>query len=103
MLLFLGITYLEGQAPQYYVAIYVAKVAVVSYALFLCRSTFRDIKWEPKWILPSVLIGGVLAAIWIGVEKNVAYPHFFGSRSAFNPFDEIQKEPLRWAFIVIRM
>jgi hypothetical protein len=102
MVLFLALTALEGQVPHLYVPLYIAKVVVVAAALVYFRSVWREIKFEGKWVLPSIALGVALCAIWIGIEKNLRYDHFLGERTAFNPFTEIDDPAMRAAFFGFR-
>ena len=102
MVLFLAITFIEGEFVQYYVPIYIAKVVIVTAALVYFRSVWKEIKFEAKWVLPSIVIGIALCAMWIGIEKNFAYAHFLGERSAYNPMTEIDDPALRAAFFGFR-
>jgi CAAX prenyl protease-like protein len=103
MALFLGLTYLEGEMPQHYVWIYFAKVAVVGIALIVFRETWKDIRFEAKWILPAAVLGVVLCALWVWIEKQVQYPHFLGERTAFDPYASIADDTTRTAFIAVRL
>ncbi|MEI8282513.1 MAG: CAAX prenyl protease-related protein [Armatimonadota bacterium] len=100
MALFLGLTALEGQSPANYVWIYFAKVAVVVAALVWAKPTWRDIKFDAKQIPLAVVVGLVLFAVWVGIER-IAYPHL-GQRTAYNPFEKIPDAGLRTAFIAVR-
>ncbi|MGI8922949.1 MAG: CAAX prenyl protease-related protein [Fimbriimonadales bacterium] len=102
MAIFLGITALEGQLEEHYVWIYFVKVLLTGAALFYFRETWKDIRFEPKWIVPSVVVGLTLCAVWIWVDKNVAYPHFLGSRTGFNPYEKIADDGLRSVFLAVR-
>ena len=101
MIIFMAMTYAEGKFPEYYVPMYIAKVLIVLGALVFFRSTWREIKIEPKWIAPSVVIGIALCALWIGIEKNLVYPHI-GERTGFNPFEKIEDPTMRAAFFAFR-
>jgi CAAX prenyl protease-like protein len=102
MVLFLAITFAEGEFMDNYVPIYIAKVVVVAIALIIFRSVWKEIKVDAKWIFPSIAIGVALCAVWIGIEKYISYPHFLGERTAFNPFERIENEGLRAAFFGFR-
>lgn len=101
MALFLGITYAEGKDPEHYVWIYFAKIAVVVAALIWARPTWKDIKWEPKQIPLAAVLGLVLFAVWVGIEKYIQYPHL-GDRSAYNPWEKVSDPALRSAFVAVR-
>jgi len=102
MALFLGLTFAEGEFPDQYLLLYIAKVIVVLFTLILFRSTWREITFDAKWIAPSVVIGIVLCAVWIGIEKNLPYKHFLGVRTAFDPFSEIGNDGMRALFFGFR-
>ena len=101
MALFLGITFAEGQSPANYVWTYFAKVVIVLGALVWAKSTWRDVKVDVKQIPLAVVVGLVMFAIWVGIEKFVHYPHL-GDRAAYNPFEKIPDAGLRTAFIAVR-
>ena len=100
MALFLGLTYAEGLSPANYVWIYFAKTVVVLAALVWAKPTWRDIKWEPKLMPLSVVLGLILFAVWVGLEK-LHYPHL-GDRTAYNPWEKIADPSLRLAFVAVR-
>jgi CAAX prenyl protease-like protein len=100
MALFLGITYAESKVPDQYVWLYFGKIAVVVAALVWARPTWKDVKWEPKFIPIAIVIGVVLCAVWIGLER-ISYPHI-GDRSAYNPWEKIPDAGLRAAFVAVR-
>lgn len=99
--IFLGVTFLEGQYPKAYVPIYFAKIALVICALIWARSTWKDVKWEPKYLPLGVVVGLVLFGVWIGLEKYVHYPHM-GDRTAYNPWEQIPDAGMRSAFLAVR-
>lgn len=101
MALFLGITALEGQIPNYYVWVYFAKVVVVVAALIWAKPTWKDLKFEPKWIPVAVAVGLLLFAAWVGIESYLSYPHL-GERTGYNPWEKIPDEGMRMAFIGVR-
>lgn len=102
MVLFLAFTFAEGQRPDLYVPLYIAKVVVVLAALIFFRSVWKEIKFDATWILPSALIGVALCAAWIGIEKYVPYTHFLGERTAYDPFAKIDDPAMRAAFFGFR-
>jgi CAAX prenyl protease-like protein len=102
MILFIGMTYAESKFPEQYVQLYIAKVIVVLAALILFRSTWREIKFDSKWILPSVFIGVALCAAWIGIERSVQYKHFLGERPGFDPLTQIDSDAMRAVFLSFR-
>lgn len=99
---FLAVTMAEGQFPDDYVWVYFAKIILTGGALIWARSTWSDIKWTPKYIPISIILGVALCAIWIAIEEFVPYAHM-GERTAYNPFEKIPDEGLRMAFISVRM
>jgi CAAX prenyl protease-like protein len=79
-----------GASPSAAYALgYVAKIAVVALVAWFCRATWADLRpWpRPGWVALSVVLGLVVAALWVGLEGY--YPRFswMGTRSGFNPAD----------------
>lgn len=100
--IFLVITFLEGQSPENYVWIYFAKIALTLIALIVLRSTWRDISFDYKWIPVAIAVGIIVFFGWVWLDKVIPYPKFLGERTAFNPFQEIRDEALRYAFLAVR-
>jgi uncharacterized protein len=102
MALFMGLTFVEGYAPKYYIWIYFAKVLLVSASLFVFRGVWKDIRPDSRVILPAVLIGLLVFAEWVWLDKLIPYPHL-GKRTGFNPFTEITDPATRSVFIAVRL
>jgi hypothetical protein len=80
-----ALTMLESYVPAaWFPAAYLAKAVIVTASLAICRGPLADIRFDPGVIAPSVLIGLVVCAIWIGVDRAIPYPHI-GTRTAFDP------------------
>jgi CAAX prenyl protease-like protein len=77
----LGESYL---APAYFPMAYTAKALAVTATLLIFRAPLADIQFSGRVIAPSVLIGLVVCALWIGIDQWVPYPHI-GTRTAFDP------------------
>lgn len=101
MALFLIITYFLEKDDANYPMVYIAKAIVVTIALILFKSTWRDLKFDAKMIVPGVVVGLVAFALWIGIEK-IPYPHFLGERTGFNPYEKITDDGMRAAFMGFR-
>lgn len=103
MVLFLAITSFFEKDDANYPMVYLAKVALVTGALIFFRSTWKDLKFDSKLILPSVIVGAVGFGLWIGLAK-LPYPpiEFLGTRTAYNPYEKITDEGMRMAFIATR-
>ena len=91
----------EWLPPSWYPVAYGVKIAAVVAALLIWRVSLRDI--QPTWraILPSIAVGLIVLAAWIGMDRAVAYPHL-GARLGFDPH-VIESETLRIAFVVLRL
>ncbi len=110
MAVFLILTALEGQIPSkdgqidafWYPIGYAVKVAVVSVVMWLCRSTWKDLRPWPGVPAMAVAVGiGLLVLVlWVGLDSY--YPRFVvqGSRSAFDPGR--LSDSGRWAFLAVR-
>jgi CAAX prenyl protease-like protein len=88
-------------APTWFPLFYIMKAVAVTAALLYLRGPLREIKFDPKLILPSAVIGFVICVLWIGIDTAVPYPHI-GTRAAFDP------RPLQgtgwWiTFLVVRL
>ncbi len=87
--LFLFLTTLEGYFPTHYVLVYIVKIVVVTLSLGIYRSTLRDFRFEARALVPGLLVGLLIFAIWIPVDKLTPYHLPLGSRAAFDPFARI--------------
>jgi len=67
-------------------AAYIVKAIIVTACLFVFRAPLADIRVDlsARLMVPSVLIGLVVCAAWIGIDTYVPYPHL-GTRTAFDP------------------
>ena len=99
---FIGLTSLESAMPKSaYVWLYCSKVMVVTILLLSFRRPWRDIRPQMKGLLPAVVVGLVVFAEWILIDKWVPYPHL-GDRVGFNPNAEIAVPLLRLCFTLVR-
>jgi len=79
---------------------YAVKALVVTACLIVFRGPLAEIRVKASEIPASVLIGLIVFALWVGIDRAFSYQHL-GSRTAFDP------TPLRqssgWiAFLVVR-
>lgn len=96
------LTVIESNLPaSIFPLLYIVKAATVTAGLILWRGPLREIRFSPGLIGPSMLIGAVVFVLWIGIDKNVPYPHL-GARTGFDP-TTLQGSPLWIAFLSIRM
>jgi CAAX prenyl protease-like protein len=95
-------TYVEGLVPPaWYPVAYLVKAIAVTVSLYVCRSTLADIVPSERWLVPSIFLGLIVFAGWVGIEEMIPYPHL-GSREAYDPAlaDETISQP---AFLAIRL
>lgn len=104
MVTFLLLTQLEGWKGLGlpYIWLYMLKMAVVSVLMIAARKVWKDIRFDPKWILPAVLIGVAACAMWIGVDRYTPHLAWLGTRKAFNPYIEIPDANQRVLFMIVR-
>lgn len=113
MACFLGLTACEGSLPgataelasPWYPAFYAVKVALVAAVLAACRSTWRDYRPAPGWgaAAVSVVVGILVAAVWVGVDGWYPSLPFLGKRIGFDPFAAIASPGGRFAFVAVRL
>ena len=87
MVVFGALTVAEGYLPlSLYPAAYIVKAIAVTASLLVFRAPLADIRIDlsMRLLVPSVLIGLVVCAAWIGIDKYVPYPHL-GERTGFDP------------------
>jgi CAAX prenyl protease-like protein len=103
MALFLLLTAAEGKAPkEWYVPLYGLKAALVTVALLIFGKAWRhEVKPELKFLPVAILVGLVVFAEWILLDRWIPYPHL-GARTAYNPFAAIEDPLLRYGFFALR-
>jgi len=95
-------TALEGYAPrEYYPWIYLAKVIVVTIVLVACRRSWGDMRPTIDVLPIAVLVGLAVFVQWVALDKLIAYPHI-GTRTALNPFTDIESPTARLVFLAAR-
>jgi len=87
--------------PSAYLSVYAIKALLVTLTLIAFREPLGDIRFQPAVILPSVLVGLVVFALWVGIQEAVPYPAL-GRRTAFDP-TPLQNSPWGYAFLAIRL
>ncbi len=99
---FAVLTAVEGYLPlEYYPAAYAVKAVAVTLTLYACRRILADL--IPSWrlVLPSMVVGAAVFALWVGVELWLEYPRL-GSRVAYDPFEQLSPGNAR-AFLAVRL
>ena len=71
-------------SPESYPAAYIAKAVIVTTTLLACRTPLKDIRIDSAVIFPSMLVGFVVFAAWVGLDRLVDYPRL-GARTGFDP------------------
>lgn len=100
--LFIALSMLEERARDAYVWLYIAKILIVSIALIVFRSAWRDIRLDTRVILPAALVGLAVLAEWILLDKWIPVPRL-SARVAFNPYQSISDDATRILFLVVRL
>ena len=95
MVTFLVLTALEGQLPKsgqaihpvYYPLFYTLKIVVVTVIAWYCRSTWHDLHPWPATtaIMWAVMLGLLVAVLWVGLDGYYPTLPLLGVRSAFDP------------------
>ena len=86
-----------------YAAAYAIKMVLVTAVAWTCRSTWSDLRPRPTagWIAISVLLGGVVAALWIGLDGKYPALPTQEKRIGFDP--GTLPASWRFAFTVVRL
>jgi CAAX prenyl protease-like protein len=102
-ILFSALTAVEGLVPRpMFPVFYSAKILAVCATILAFRAPLRDIRPIANLVVPSLLIGGFVFVVWVGIEELVPYPHL-GTRIGFNPWTEISAPGGAWAFVAVRL
>jgi hypothetical protein len=104
MALYLVLTLAEGQFPAaLYPYVYGAKALLVTVALLVTGRTWRrEIHFDGKALLLGVIAGLLGLGLWLGLDAVTPPLKFLGTRTAYNPYQEIADPALRAAFLAVR-
>lgn len=86
---------------DWFPAVYIVKAIAVTAALLVWRGPLREIQFDRKVIVPSVALGLIVCALWIGIDRAIPYPHL-GTRAAFDP-TPLQGSVWGITFLVVRL
>ncbi len=102
MAAFLALTIIEGYvAAGTYVWLYIVKVLVVTVVLCVFHETWADARPDARVIPLAVLVGLLVFAQWVMLDKLVHYPHL-STRIGFDPFSAIRSPVVRASFLAAR-
>ncbi len=103
MVVFLVLTYVEGQTSRGYVWLYIAKVCIVTGMLVAFRATWKqDIRFEARVLIPALIVGLAVWAEWVLIDPVTPSLSFLGKRVAYDPFTAIHAPGLRALFLAFR-
>lgn len=88
-------------SPEWYPAAYIAKAVIVTTILSFCRAPLREIAFDSRVVLPSIVIGLLVFVAWVGLDLVVDYPRL-GDRVGFDP-NRLVGSPWWPAFLVVRL
>ena len=71
-------------SPEWYPVAYIAKAVIVTTILLSCRAPLREISFDLRVILPSIVIGLLVFVAWVGLDFVADYPRL-GGRVGFDP------------------
>jgi len=102
MVVFGVFTMAEGYAPPaWYAWIYLAKVCAVLASIAMFPRSLRDIVPSSKVVVPAIVVGLIIFAQWLALDRWIPYPHI-GTRTAFNPFAELANPVALWTLLISR-
>jgi len=104
MILFMLITALvEPYFVSQFVAVYCAKVILVTASLFATYRIWKpDVKLEGKWILPGAIVGLVIIVLWFALDPYTPQLSILGKRTEYNPYEKIDSAAVRNVFLAFR-
>jgi CAAX prenyl protease-like protein len=81
---------------------YALKILLVAIIAFVCRDSWRDLRPKPNLaaIVVAVILGLVIAALWVGLDGRYPPLWFQGKRSGFDPSK--LSPTVRAAFLSVR-
>jgi CAAX prenyl protease-like protein len=101
--LFILFTLLEGSLPKPdYPFVYMAKIAVVTAALCIFRTPLKDYRWQPRAVLPALVVGLIVYLFWIPLDRATPFHFPLGQRSAFDPYLFLPDPLKRNLFLILR-
>jgi CAAX prenyl protease-like protein len=102
MAAFIALTVIEGYVPaNTYVWLYIVKVFVVTIVLYIFRETWRDAPPSARVVPLAVIVGLLVFAQWVLLDKLFHYPHL-STRVGFDPFTAIHSPVVRASFLAAR-
>ena len=102
ILVFAVFTMAESKVPAaWFPAAYILKAIAVTASLLIWRGPLREIQFDRRVLLPSIVLGLVVCALWVGIDTLVPYPHI-GTRTAFDP-TPLLDSVLGITFLVVRL
>ena len=92
----------EGATIAHYPWVYAVKLSLVVLVVWLCRSTWRDLRpWPGMGVtLLSVGIGALVALVWVGLDGYYPIWGTIGTRAAYDP--TVLTPAARVAFLAVR-
>ena len=106
MVLFTLIGLFESSGGTRYVWVYILKVCIVSASLLYFRDPLRDYRFEPRVLLPAILVGMAVFFEWIWIDPHmrllgIPVQMDLGKRVAFDP--NVLNQQLYVLFITFRL
>ena len=104
MVLFLVLTMLEGKLSlALYPFVYAVKALLVLIVLLVCARTWKsELRWDGKAVALGIIAGLLGLGLWLGLDALQPAGWSLGTRTAYNPFQEIANPTLRYSFLTVR-
>lgn len=103
---FVLLTVLEGQFGGAYPLLYALKVGLVMWVFWSLRRFLPEVRFARTGLGLAVGLGVALAVVWVVGDRLTELLHlhfsFLGSRTGFDPVQQIPNPAARAAFLVVR-
>ena len=103
MLLFLILTGFEGRfGRDQYPLLYTVKVVLVGIVTAACWRGIPEARLHSRGVGIAVVLGVVLTAAWVLIDRFTPHFAFLGTRESLDPFTQVHPKAWVWPFLFVR-